>query len=398
MADIGSVLFHNPTNDGGGHYIKQLELLERFVDEGVTAYFVSPGGFDDAAGAVHVPDRRADADGLRGGLVAHLLAVFREVVVRSPDRFVPFTIFGGLVGAVASLLGRTETVLFVRGDLFAGRAMAGDPKYVLLRKVLVVVEAFTFRFVDRVVFISEQNREMMLGRARLSRDDVDSVVLYNDVYTERIREQLAEEPRDLEGHPRLGYAGGFPSDEGKGLRYLVDAVADLADEFPDVRLYLLGDGGNIDALRAHAQRRGVADRVCFTGWVDDPVRYMCSFDLFVLPSLHEGLGNSLLEALAAETPIVGSDVGGIPEVVGDGAYVFEPASATAIADTVRDVFASEESYERALAHCRERRDRFDFDWAGAATTLVEDIDDELPDRLPEEVSPAWTGHARAMEV
>lgn len=398
MAEIDSVLFHNPANSGGGHYIKQLELLERFTDEGVTGFFVSPQGFEGNEAVTHLPDGRGDADGIRGGLIAHLLAVFTAVVVRSPDRFVPFTIFGGLVGAIAGLLGRTETVLFIRGDLFAGRAMAGNRKYVILKRVTVAVEWVTYRLVDRVVFISEQNREMMLDRTGLSKEEVDAVVLYNNVYTDRVLKQMKQEPAELHGYPRLGYAGGFPRDEGKGLKYLIDSVSLLEDEFPDIQLYLLGDGGNREELEQYADQRGVATRIEFTGWVDDPISYMRSFDLFVLPSLHEGLGNSLLESLAADTPIAGSDVGGIPEVVGDGTYVFEPCSAVAIAGTVRDVFGSDEAHKRALTTCRERRELFDFDWAERAMTLVEDTDEEPPDRIPESVIPVRTGRPRATEV
>lgn len=398
MADTNSVLFHNPANSGGGHYIKQVELMERFADEGVTTYFVSPRRFDGAEGVTHLPDGRDDTERFRAGLVAHLLKVFWEVVMRAPDRFVPFTILGGFVGAVASLLGRTKTVLFVRGDLFAGRALAGRRKYVLLKRLTVAIEWMTYRLVDRIVFISEQNRKMMLGRTGLSKGDVDTVVLYNNVYTERVVEQMEQKEKELDGYPRLGYAGEFPTDGGKGLRSLIDAVAMLEEEFPEIRLYLLGEGGNVDRLRRRTERRDMVDRVFFTGWVEDPLCYMRSFDLFVLPSLHEGLGNSLLESLAADTPIAGSDVGGIPEVVDDDTYVFEPRSASAIADTVRHVFASEASYERAKTTCRERRDLFDFDWAERAMRLVEDLEKDSPDRIPEAAAPTPRGRARATDV
>ena len=109
---------------------------------------------------------------------------------------------------------------------------------------------------------------------------------------------------------------------------------------------------------------------------------MKAFDLFVLPSLHEGLGNSLLEALAANTPVVGSDVGGIPEVVGREEYLFEPSDADAIADAVRSVFESEESYQQAEEACRQRREQFDFDWTTEAIRLIETTDGPSPERVP----------------
>jgi phosphatidylinositol alpha-1,6-mannosyltransferase len=393
MTDLGSVLFHNPRNGGGGHYIKQLELMSHLSKKDVDVTFVSPDGFESDDDIIHVPDRRIDFIIL--GYLTHLLSVLVTVLRRSPDRFVPFTLYGGFVGGIAAVLPtRTRTVLFVRGDLIRGMAQADSLKYTVLKPVTVAVEWLTFRLVDRIVFISDRNRQRMLRRTGLSEADVDSTVLYNDVYTDRVQEQLDREPVELDGWPVLGFAGGFPADEGKGLRYLIAAVGELAEMYPDVSLYLLGEGPNEEALRRYAAERGVADCVHFTGWVDNPLQYMQSFDLFVLPSLHEGLGNSLLEALAVGTPIVGSNVGGIPEVVGDDQYVFEPRSTSAIVETVETVFESEESYGVAVSHCRQRRDAFDFDWTEAATQLVAVPSGAAPDRVPPIDLPS-TGPRRA---
>jgi len=393
MVAFESALFHNPRNAGGGHYIKQLELMTHLSETGVDVTFVSPPGFESDAGVIHVPYRCVGPGSL--GYFVHLLSVLVELFRRTPDRFVPFTLYGGFVGGIAAALPTgTRTVLFVRGDLIRGMAQADHPKYTVLKPMTVVVEWLTFRLVDRIVFISEQNRRRMLRRTGLSRGDVDSNVLYNDVYTDRVRGQLDREPIEPDGWPVLGFAGGFPADEGKGLRYLIAAVNELAETYPDVSLYLLGEGPNKEGLRRYAAERGVADRVHFTGWVDNPLQYMQSFDLFVLPSLHEGLGNSLLEALAVGTPIVGSNVGGIPEVVGDDWYVFEPRSTSAIVETVKTVFESEESYGAAASHCRQRRDAFDFDWTEAATQLVAVPPGAAPDRVPPIDLPS-TGGRRA---
>lgn len=381
MVPFDSALFHNPRNDGGGHYIKQLELMSHLSEAGVNVTFVSPPGFDSDTDLTHVPHYGVGPGSL--GYFFHLLSVLVALFQRRHSQFVPFTLYGGFIGGIAAALPtRTRTVLFIRGDLVRGMAQADHPKYKILKPVTVGVEWLTFRLVDRVVFISERNRNRMLQRTGLSKTDVDSTVLYNDVYTDRVREQLDREPVNLDGWPVLGFAGGFPTDEGKGLQYLIAAVDDLVETYPDVSLYLLGEGPNEAALREYTAEMGVTDHVHFTGWVDEPLRYMQSFDLFVLPSLHEGLGNSLLEALAAGTPIVGSDVGGIPEVVGDDGYVFKPRSTAAIVKIIKAMFNSEEQYEAAMSHCRQRREMFDFNWAEAATRLISAPPDTAPDRVP----------------
>lgn len=385
MSDDESILFHNKTNSGGGHYIKQLELMKRFADSGHEVLYVSPAGFSSDADIQHVPHNQIDV-GWGSSLITHLLSVFWVLVTRSPDRFVPFTIFGGAIGALAKPFTDTNIVLFIRGDLFKGRAMAGSSKYVLLRWLMMVSEWFTYRIVDRIVYISERNRSQMLERTCLTPTDVDSVVLYNNVFTDRVCRLLHGPEKEIDGWPVIGYAGGFPDDGGKGLRFLIDAVAELETDFPDIRLYLVGEGGNEAALQRRVKRRGIDDRVVFTGWVDDPLRYMRAFDLFVLPSLHEGLGNSLLEALAVETPIAGSRVGGIPEVVGDDSFLFQPRDPDAIAATVRSVFNSGETSDRAQQLVDERRSTFDFDWAQIASELVLDTDGQKSDRYPSEIA------------
>ena len=73
-----------------------------------------------------------------------------------------------------------------------------------------------------------------------------------------------------------------------------------------------------EELRAEASRSAVSDKVGFSGWRDDIPEIMQVLDIFVLPSLNEGMGRVLVEAMAAGKPIVASSVGGIPDLVKEG--------------------------------------------------------------------------------
>ena len=86
----------------------------------------------------------------------------------------------------------------------------------------------------------------------------------------------------------------------KGFDVLVRAIARL----PGAWLWLLGDGQERAALETLAQSLGVADRVRFAGWVPEPMHYIAAADAFVMPSRHEPLGNTLLEAWQAGVPTV----------------------------------------------------------------------------------------------
>jgi len=86
----------------------------------------------------------------------------------------------------------------------------------------------------------------------------------------------------------------------KGFDVLLRAMARL----PGAYLWLLGDGKERPALEALAQTLGIADRVRFAGWVAEPIHFVAAADAFVMPSRHEPLGNTLIEAWQAGVPSV----------------------------------------------------------------------------------------------
>lgn len=106
--------------------------------------------------------------------------------------------------------------------------------------------------------------------------------------------------------------------ERKGAAYLLEAWAQVSGEFPDARLLILGDGPLREKLEEEAARLDIATTARFAGRVDDVAEYLRAADLFVLPSLQEGMSNSLLEAMASGLPVVATRIGGVTDVVEEG--------------------------------------------------------------------------------
>jgi glycosyltransferase involved in cell wall biosynthesis len=106
----------------------------------------------------------------------------------------------------------------------------------------------------------------------------------------------------------------------KGIYDLLDAVAALRESVPDVRLVCAGDGDRVGVER-YARRLEISEAVKFTGWVGPSGKraLLEHAAVFALPSYDEALPVSLIEAMGAGIPVVASQVGGIPEVVVDGA-------------------------------------------------------------------------------
>jgi glycosyltransferase involved in cell wall biosynthesis len=104
----------------------------------------------------------------------------------------------------------------------------------------------------------------------------------------------------------------------KGHTWLVRAVARVLVEFPQTCVVLVGDGPLLGELKDLAAELGISPHVVFLGTRHDIPECLAVLDLFVLPSLNEGMGRALLEAMAVGCPVVATRVGGIPDIVADG--------------------------------------------------------------------------------
>jgi glycosyltransferase involved in cell wall biosynthesis len=104
----------------------------------------------------------------------------------------------------------------------------------------------------------------------------------------------------------------------KGFEYLLQAIAGLTSTHPDLRLVIVGEGPDQGAIQSMADRLNLTPRIVFAGQRVDMANVYAGFDVFVLPSLNEGLPMTVLEAMASSRPVIASKVGAIPTVVRDG--------------------------------------------------------------------------------
>ena len=215
----------------------------------------------------------------------------------------------------------------------AGRAvrLAATARNVLLRDA------------DAFVAMSRTIRDEMVA-AGVPRER--AVLLPHGVDVERFRPASAAEKAALRAS--LGLPEGLLAVytgrllRGKGLDTLLDAFAPVAAARSDVHLVLVGsgDGQSLsveDELRARGSRPPLAGRVVFSGRVDDVSEWVRAADVFAFPSLFEGLGISLVEALACGLPAIGSRTGGIVDVIDDGrtGLLVPPADAAALESALR---------------------------------------------------------------
>ena len=101
----------------------------------------------------------------------------------------------------------------------------------------------------------------------------------------------------------------------KGLSYAIEAFAELTPHDPNLFYFILGGGEEKERLDALVKLHKLEGRVFLLGFVDDAARFLTAFDVFLLPSLTEGLALVVLEAGLARLPIIATNVGGLPEII-----------------------------------------------------------------------------------
>lgn len=135
----------------------------------------------------------------------------------------------------------------------------------------------------------------------------------------------------------------------KGHIHLIRAFARIANEHPNASLGIIGGGREHDRLQAEIEKLGLSERVVLCGTVPDAMRYVRAFDLFVMPSLQEGLGLALLEGMCGRLPVLGSDIPAMrPLIDGAGGRAFPPGDEGAIAQALSDYLNM--SHETRMTH------------------------------------------------
>lgn len=136
----------------------------------------------------------------------------------------------------------------------------------------------------------------------------------------------------------------------KGQDILLTAIKTVVDQGYNVQVTFWGDGPDLDKCKSLAKQLGIAERTFFAGLVSRDYVHsnLKKFDLYVLPSRHEGYGLSCVEAMAAGVPIIVSDIDGPSELVGDNEYglKFAPEDSQSLADAIVRVLTNYAVYKR----------------------------------------------------
>ncbi len=239
----------------------------------------------------------------------------------------------GILGRLAAALARVPIVIHTpHGHVFYGHFNR------LLSRLFLWIEKLYALFTDRIIALTNGEKEdylkFSIGRpcklaTAHSGVDVHRYMRHNiDVIEEK--QALGLQPNGFV----IGFVGWLLPI--KGPVHLLNALSKVWPEHPDVCLVFVGKGDLDVDLRTRALELKADNRVKFLGWRDDIETIMQIIDLLVLPSLNEGMGRVVVEAMAAGKPVVASNVGGIPDLVAHGqtGFLVPPADEDALAQAI----------------------------------------------------------------
>ena len=292
------------------------KLLYGSLDEGEgdMSYLVKKDGID----ATFIPElvRRIDP-------VNDLIAfakIFSIIRRERPDIVHTHTAKAGTIGRLAALAaGVPVKVHTFHGHIFYGYFSVPLTRYFLW------IERFLSRFTDRIIAISDKQKEELLNRYKIGGEEKYSVV---NLGLDLERFLQAEEKRGIFRHRHgvrqddtlVGIVGRLVPV--KNHRMFIDAARRLKGSMPPelfgrVKFVIVGDGPERQGLENYAGSLGIADKVTFTGWVDDMEALYADLNIMALTSENEGTPLSLIEAFASARAVIATDVGGVRDVLDD---------------------------------------------------------------------------------
>jgi len=262
-----------------------------------------------------------------------------------PDIVHTHTSKSGILGRSAAWLARVPIIIHTpHGHVFYGHFSSS------LSRLFLAVERLVARITHHHIALTPEEGKDYLT-LNVSKPHNTSII-HSGVDLHRFRNGKKQRSRKREelGIPRNSLVVGFvgwllPI---KGVRFLLEAMAGVVKQHPKSLLVLVGKGEKERELRQQAENLGLTDKIRFLGWRQDVEEIMPGLDLFVLPSLNEGMGRVLVEAMAMGLPIVASRVGGIPDLVKDqqNGLLVPPADATALAQAISDLLEDKNRRKR----------------------------------------------------
>lgn len=205
-------------------------------------------------------------------------------------------------------------------------------------RLFIALERWTARITTKLVTLTEREKADHL-RFRIAPEEKFAVI-HSGVDLSRFRPEPARKA-EIRSALQIPSEGIVIATVGrlaavKGQDTLIRAIAECFRHGEKVFLLILGEGELRSDLETLSAELGIAESVRFLGWRSDVASVIDACDIFCLPSLNEGMGKAIVEAMAMGKPVIASDVGGIPDLVipGENGILIPPGNSNALAKAI----------------------------------------------------------------
>jgi len=206
-------------------------------------------------------------------------------------------------------------------------------------KTYCLLDSLWIRFFDRIVAVSNEVKKDMVKykipeeKIQVIDNGISLERFERPVETRKIKNQLGFEEKTRV----IGTVGSLVIE--KGHIYLLEAARQILDVVKDLKFLIIGDGPLRKTLEEKSEKLGIENQVIFMGQRKDIPELLMAMDIFILPSVKEGLPMALLEAMAARRPVIATRVGAIPKVIEnrDIGVLVEPKDTMGLRDAIMNL-------------------------------------------------------------
>ncbi len=302
------------------------------------------------------------------------LKIYRHLKKEEYEIVHTHTSKAGFLGRIAAKLAGTPIIIHTpHGHVFFGYFGPLKTKYFIL------LEKFGSLITDRIIALTNREKNDTIDFKVAKEDKL--VVIHSGIELDKFTQSATQDNQSLKlnlGIPEkaliVGTAGRLVPI--KGPEYLVRAAKKVLQIYKNVFFLFAGDGHLKEDLTALARNLGVEKNILFLGWRDNAAGMISLFDIFVLPSLNEGMGRVLVEAMSLEKPIIASNIGGIPDLIfhGKNGFLVPPRNSDELTQYIGLLL--EDEYKRKIMGQEGKRVSQNFS-AEKMVQKIESLYDQL---------------------
>ncbi|MCH7679176.1 glycosyltransferase [candidate division KSB1 bacterium] len=348
----------------GGGELKLLELVKNLVEKRadkytVTVCSVGQGGtlqpeFERLGIKVFVIEKKHKFD------ISQVFKVCRIIKQEQIDLVQTTLFYADVIGALAAKLTGVDAVI-------SWDTVSHPPDSHETRLRHKLSYQLCMRFVKRIVAVSEGVKKYLVEDRKIASKKIVIIHYGIDLSLFKSRNGFLDKRKRSElGLPDHKIVIGTVArlEIQKGHRYLIAAAPEIINKFSNVVFVFAGDGTLRQELETQVNELGLQENFRFLGFRKDVKELLFAFDVFVLPSLFEGLPNVILEAMASGRPIVATAVDGTPELIehNETGLLVPPKSPHALQEQILNLLENEEKGSKLGRQAKEMaKQKFSFD-------------------------------------